>query len=89
VTFIDNSSRKVWIYFLKNKSDVFDVFKKWLAQVVNETGRKLKCLKSDNGGKYCDGWFEEFCASQKIYRVEMILENPHQNGWRSICTEQY
>ena len=49
VTFIDDSSRKVWIYFLKHKSDVFDVFKKWLAQVENESGRKVKYLKSDNG----------------------------------------
>ena len=36
VTFIDDSSRKVWIYFLKHKSDAFDVFKKLLAQVEND-----------------------------------------------------
>ena len=46
--FIDDASRKVWIYFMKQKSKVFDVFKKWLAQVENETGLKIKCLKSDN-----------------------------------------
>ena len=28
VTFIDDASRKVWIYFSKQKLDVFDVFKK-------------------------------------------------------------
>jgi len=28
VTFIDDSSKKVWVYFLKHKSDVFNVFKK-------------------------------------------------------------
>ena len=28
ITFIDYSSRKVWVYFLKNKSDVFETFKK-------------------------------------------------------------
>jgi len=28
VTVIDDSSRKVWVYFLKHKSDVFEVFKK-------------------------------------------------------------
>jgi len=38
VTFIDDSSRKVWVYFLKHKSDVFEVFNKWLAQVENELG---------------------------------------------------
>jgi len=28
VTFIDDSTRKVWVYFLKNKFDVFFVFKR-------------------------------------------------------------
>ena len=28
ITFIDDSSRKVWVYFLKNKFDVFGTFKK-------------------------------------------------------------
>ena len=33
ITFIDDSSRKVWVYFLKNKSDVFETFKKWKAMI--------------------------------------------------------
>ena len=65
---------------MKYKLDVFDVFKKLLAQVKNEPGQKLKCLKSDNGGEYCDGSFEEFCASQEIRRVKMISRNPYENG---------
>lgn len=28
VTFIDDATRKVWIYFLRQKSDVFQTFKK-------------------------------------------------------------
>ena len=31
VSFIDDYSRKVWIYFMKHKSDVFGIFKKWKA----------------------------------------------------------
>ena len=27
ITFIDDATRKLWMYFLKHKSDVFDVFK--------------------------------------------------------------
>jgi len=49
VNFTNDLRRNVWIYFLKYKSDVFDVSKKWLAQVENETCQKLKCLKPDNG----------------------------------------
>ncbi|WVZ03536.1 hypothetical protein V8G54_024342 [Vigna mungo] len=50
VTFIDDHSRKVWTYFLKNKSEVFEAFKIWKAMVENETGLKIKKLRSDNGG---------------------------------------
>ena len=35
-------------YFLKNKSDVFETFKKWKAMVETETDLKVKCLRSDN-----------------------------------------
>ena len=31
MTFIDDSSGKVLVYFSKHKSDVFDMSKKWLA----------------------------------------------------------
>ncbi|GJU45584.1 retrovirus-related pol polyprotein from transposon TNT 1-94 [Tanacetum coccineum] len=41
VTFINDSSRKVWVYFLK----------KWKAAVENETNLRVKRLKSDNGGE--------------------------------------
>ena len=50
ITFIDDSSRKVCVYFLKNKSDVFETFKKWKAMVETKTSLKVKCLRSNNGG---------------------------------------
>jgi hypothetical protein len=61
MSFIDDYSKKVWVYFLKNKSDTFATFKKWKAEVENQTGRKLKCLKTDNGTEYRDGEFLKFC----------------------------
>jgi 5'-3' exoribonuclease 2 len=53
VTFIDDATRKTWVYCIRQKYDVFDTFKKWKALVDNETGKMLKCLKLDNGGGYC------------------------------------
>ena len=38
----------------KNKSDVFETFKKWKAIVETEIYLKVKCLRSDNGGEYID-----------------------------------
>ena len=63
ITFIVDSSIKVWVYFLKNRSDVFETFKKWKAMVETETSLKAKCLRSDNGGEYINGGFSEYCAA--------------------------
>jgi hypothetical protein len=45
VTFIDDATRKTWVYCIRQKYDVFDTFKKWKALVENETGKRLKCLR--------------------------------------------
>lgn len=51
-TFIDDYSRKLWVYRLKEKSVVFDTFRKFKARVELESGRKLKKLRSDRGVEY-------------------------------------
>ena len=39
-TFIDDVTRKTWVYWIKEKYDVFDTFKKWKSLVENETRNK-------------------------------------------------
>ena len=68
ITFIDDSTRKVWVYFLRQKFHVFQTFKKWKCLVENETGKKLKCLRSNNGGEYCSHEFEDYFSTNGICR---------------------
>jgi transposase InsO family protein len=68
VTFIDDHSRKTWIYFLKTKSEVFKRFQEFKALVENQTGRKIKVLWSNNGGEYTSIEFADFCTQQGIRR---------------------
>ena len=65
VTFIDDHSRKVWIYSLKTKDRVVEVFKDFHVKVERETDRKLRCVKSDNGGEY-RGAFDRYCRDLGI-----------------------
>jgi hypothetical protein len=59
VTFIDDSNRKVWVYFLKLKFDVFEVFKKWKGHDKDRNWSEIEVfLRSDNGGEYKDGDFK-------------------------------
>ena len=50
--YFDDYSRKVWIYFMKHKSDVFGIFKKWKVQVENQISKKIKYFRIDNGLEY-------------------------------------
>jgi hypothetical protein len=72
VTFIDDETRKTWVYCIRQKYDVFDTFKKWKALVENETGKSLKCLRSDNGGEYCSKEFDDYCSYHGIRREKTI-----------------
>ena len=48
--------------------------------VENQTGRKIKVLRSDNGGEYVDKEFVDFCASEGIRREFTVPYTPQQNG---------
>ena len=50
LTFIDDFSRKTWIYFLKRKSEVFNCFKEFKAIVEKQSGYKIRTVRSDQGG---------------------------------------
>jgi transposase InsO family protein len=80
VLFIDDHSRKTWIYFLKNKDGVLAKFQEFKAQVENLTGRKIKVLRSDNGGEYTSKEFINFCIEAGIKRELIVPYNPQQNG---------
>jgi hypothetical protein len=68
VSFIDDFSRKTWIYFLKKKSEVFDRFKEFKALVENQIEKRIKVSRTDNGGEFCKNEFEEFFKKCSIAR---------------------
>jgi hypothetical protein len=80
VLFIHDHSRKTWIYFLKNKDGVLAKFQEFKAQIENQTGRKFKILRSDNGGEYTSKDFNSFCIEVGIKRDFMVPYKPQQKG---------
>ena len=51
VSFIDDYSRRCWVYTMRHKREVLKLFVKWKKNLKRSTGRKIKVLRSDNGGK--------------------------------------
>jgi transposase InsO family protein len=77
---IDDYSRKVWPYFLKDKSEAFSTFKEWKVMIENQTEKKVKKLCTDNGMELCSNEFKAYCKSQSIVRHYTIPYMPQQNG---------
>lgn len=76
VIFIAEYSRKTWIFFLKTKGKVFMQFKEFKVLVENQTSRKIKVLRLDNGGEYTSGDFVDFCTDEGIKREFTISYTP-------------
>ena len=52
ISFTDDKTRYSWVYPLKTKDQAFDRFLEWKALVEKSSGKKLKTIRSDNGGEY-------------------------------------
>ncbi|KAL0423820.1 UNVERIFIED_CONTAM: Retrovirus-related Pol polyprotein from transposon TNT 1-94 [Sesamum radiatum] len=66
ILFIDDYSRMTWVYFMREKSEVFKVFKKFKNLVEKQSGRSIKVLRSDRGKEYNNSEFDKFCEEEGI-----------------------
>ena len=48
--------------------------------VENQSRKRIKVLRSDNGGEYTSGGFVDFYSEAGIKRDIMVLYNPQHNG---------
>jgi transposase InsO family protein len=65
---------------LKKKNDVFVTFKQWKTLIENQTGKKIKRLRTDNGMEFCVGEFNKFYKDEGIARHRTVSHTPQQNG---------
>ena len=80
VIFVDEYLKFTWLYLLKFKLDVFDVFKHFKATVENQLGTKIKILRTNRGGEFTSNAFKNFCLSHGLIHQFTFLHTPQQNG---------
>jgi len=80
VIFVDDFSHKTWIYFLNKKDEVFKWFRSFKALVENQTGKKIKILRTDNGTEYESNEFKDFCRKNDIKRKITTAYTREKNG---------
>ncbi|GBN49452.1 Retrovirus-related Pol polyprotein from transposon TNT 1-94 [Araneus ventricosus] len=80
LSIIDDFSRKIDVFTLKSKSEVFSIFKEYLSRVQCELGRKLKSVRTDNGMEFCHKDFETFLRDLGIRIERTSFYTPELNG---------
>ena len=66
ITFTDDYSRYGFVYLMKLKSEAFEKFKEFRAEVENQLGKCIKVIRSDRGGEYLLGDFKDYLNQNGI-----------------------
>lgn len=80
ITFTDDYSRFTTIFLIKNKSDAFEVFKRYQARMERLTGNKILNVRSDNGAEYLHKDFRNHFEQCGIKSELTNTYTPAQNG---------
>jgi len=80
IAFIDDYTRMCWVYFLKFKTEVANVFLKFKNWIENQNGHKIQVVRSDNDTKYTSNKFARFCHDVGIEHRYTTPYTPQQNG---------
>jgi transposase InsO family protein len=79
VTYIDDFSRKVWVYLLKSKGECLEKFNEFKALAKTQSKHKIKVFQLDNGGEYISKGFKRFLKAHDIEKQTSTPYKPQQN----------
>jgi hypothetical protein len=84
---VDNLSRYMWVVVLGSKGEAADAI--WRAQAVAEAecDRKLRVLRTDNGGEFTVAEFASYCADEGVQRHYSAPYSPQQNNVVERCNQ--
>lgn len=80
LTFVDDFSRKIFVYFLKSKNEVSLRFKEFQNFAEKQSGRVIKILQFDNGKEYVNHELEKYLKEEGTHHQLTIPYMPEQNG---------
>ncbi|KAG4061423.1 hypothetical protein PC123_g3730 [Phytophthora cactorum] len=82
LTFVDDYSRYVAAYFMKNKSEVASKLKEFKGFYENQWGGggRMKCLRSDNGMEFVNNKVADIWQRNGIVHQRTVPYSPQQNG---------
>lgn len=78
--FKDDHTHYRTIYFMKTKDEAPDKLESYINLVENQLGRKIKCIRSDNGREIKNARTDEILKKRGIHHTTTNTHTPEQNG---------
>ena len=76
VTFIEESTRMVWVPLLKHKGEVFNAFEELYNTIKTVYRREVQILQSNNGGGYINNQMKNLCKANLIHHQTSCARSP-------------
>jgi hypothetical protein len=93
ISFIDNHTRYMYLYFLNDKAEALNAFKTYKVKVEKQKEKKIKIVRFDRGGEYYGmytengqmiGPFAQFLEEEDIVAQYTMSGTPQQNSVAEI-----
>ena len=76
ITFVDDCTRMTWLYSLKHKHEVFEIFRSFHNLIQTPFSAKLLILWSDNGGEYDNEKFHKYFKEHGLHHETSFPQTP-------------
>ncbi|CAL2257035.1 unnamed protein product [Prunus armeniaca] len=80
VLFVDDCTRMMWLYGMKNKSDVVEIFQRFNHIIQTQFMLPIKIFQSDNGGEFVNSALSHFFHTNGVLHETTCPQTPQQNG---------
>ena len=80
VTFIDDHTRVTWVFLMKEKSEVGQIFQNFNRMIQTQFKTKIQVLKTDNDREYFQSKLGSYHLEQGIIHISSCVDTPQQNG---------
>ena len=73
ITFTDDATRHTTVFFMGQKTEALDMFATYTREIQSRTGKRIKALRTDNGGEYLSRKFSDFMEENGIEHQRTVI----------------
>ena len=79
MTFVDDNTRTIWVFLIKEKSKVSQIFKNFNSMVQIQFQTNIQVFRTDNSKDYFNFVLGNYLVTHSIVHQNSCVDTPQQN----------